>query len=323
MSDSPAAVARPRIADMPFADMPRLSRIGLGGYPLGGRGDGATAEDRARACLDAARDAGCSWVDTGEVYHDRANEELLGSIGLRGLAVATKVAPRPVGSGLHPLEIAAACRASLRRLRIDTLDWYYLHWPDTSGVPVEDSWGAMRSLVDEGLVRQVGLSNFGITLMRRCLVAGPIDVVQLGLSLVDHRNGLDVARWCVENSIPVTVYEPLANGLLCGAVRRSTDLRAWAARDIDAWPFFQRVLIGDALPRTLKILDALHFWSGQIETPVAQVALAWLLAQPGVVSVLPGSRKPEHIRIDAAAATIVLPPDALHALNGIAELAAG
>jgi aryl-alcohol dehydrogenase-like predicted oxidoreductase len=318
MNGSPACVGRPDIADAP-----RLSRLGLGAYPLGGPDGGGDAEDRARSCLDAARDAGCSWVDTGEVYHDTANEDLLGRIGLRGLAVATKVAPRPAGSGLQPLQIAAACRASLHRLRVDALDWYYLHWPDSSGVPVEDSWGAMRALVDEGLVRRAGLSNFGIALMQRCLSVGPIDVVQLGLSLVDHRGGRDVARWCGENKIPVTVYEPLANGLLCGAVTAGTDLQAWAARDVEAWPFFQRVLMGEALPRTLTILDALHHWSEQLGTPVAQIALAWVLAQPGVVSVLPGSRQPGHIRLNAAAAAVVLPPDALRALDQIAAYAAG
>jgi aryl-alcohol dehydrogenase-like predicted oxidoreductase len=198
----------------------------------------------------------------------------------------------------------------LRRLRVDALDWYYLHWPDGSGIPVEDSWGALRSLVREGLVKAAGLSNFSIELMERCEAVGPIDVVQIGISLVDHGGSRAVARWCGERRIPVTAYEPLANGLLCGHVSRATDLRAWARRDVDSWPFFRRVLAGAPLARTLEILDVLHEWSRRLGAPAAQVALAWTLAQPGVTSVVPGSRHVEHIRENAGAAALRLPREA-------------
>jgi len=317
MSAPHAAAFRSEIAH------PRLSRVGLGAYPLGGPDQSGTAEATGRACFDAARDAGCTWIDTGEVYHATANEELIGRIGLHGLAIATKVAPRPAGSGLRPDEIRGACVASLSRLRVDVIDWYYLHWPDDSGVPIEDSWGAMRSLVDEGLVRSVGVSNFGIELMERCRSVGPIEIVQLGVSLVDHRGSRSIARWCGELGIPVTAYEPLANGLLAGAVTSATDAKAWAARDVDTWPFFQRVLKGEALVRTRAILDTLHEWSARLETPVAQVALGWVLAQPGVSSVLPGSRTVDHVRINAGAATLRLPSEALLALEDVASQAAG
>ncbi|MGO4716213.1 aldo/keto reductase [Bradyrhizobium sp. 2TAF24] len=304
--------------DRPRTDgLPRLSPVGFGAFPLGGA-DGTVAVERARACLNAARDSGCTWVDTGEVYHGAANEDLLGRAGLQGLAVATKVAPRPAGSGLRPHEIRAACQNSLRRLRVNVIDWYYLHWPDGSGIPVEDSWGAMRALVDEGWVRHAGLSNFDIPLMQRCQAAGTIDVVQVGLSLVDHHWGGEVARWCGGHGIAVTLYEPLANGLLSGAVTAGTDLRAWAGRDVQTWPFFQRVLTGEALARSMACLEALHRWSAVLERPVAQVALAWGLAQPGVTSVLPGSRDPEHIRLNAHAAAFTLPSEVLAALDRVA-----
>ncbi|EPE94380.1 aldo/keto reductase [Rhizobium grahamii] len=302
-------------------DLPFLSRVGLGAYPLGGTHAGGGAERRARACLYAALDAGYSWIDSGEVYHDTGNETLLGRIDLRVLAVATKVAPAPVGSGLRPAQIRAACRASLKRLRRDVIDWYYLHWPDGSDVPLVESWGAMRSLVDEGLIRCAGLSNFSIDQMQQCRTVGPIDVVQLGLSLVDHHDSREVARWCGHHGIAVTVYEPLANGLLSGAVTPGTDLRAWAARDVLAWPFFQRVLTGDSLARTLKILNTVHQWSKQLGTPVPQLALAWVLSLPGVVSVLPGSRRTDHIRCNGRAADLRLPPEALAALDQIAGFA--
>lgn len=297
---------------------PWLSRVGLGAFPLGGIDADADAVARAQAWLNAARDAGCSWIDSGEVYHGTGNEDLLGRADLRGLAVATKVAPLPAGSGLRPEQIRAACRASLKRLRCDVIDWYYLHWPDGTGVPLAESWGAMRSLVDEGLIRRAGLSNFSTDQMQQCRAVGPIDVVQLGLSLVDHHGGRAMARWCGRHGIAVTVYEPLANGLLGGAVTAGSDLETWAARDVAAWPFFQRVLTGAALPRTLAVLDVLHHWSARLGIPVAQMALAWVLAQPGVVSVLPGSRRPDHIHSNADAADLRLPPAALAALDQVA-----
>lgn len=300
-----------------------LSPIGLGGYPLGGPATVADAEVQARACLATALDCGCTWVDTGEVYHGTANEQLLGRVGLAGWRVATKVAPRPAGSGVRAAEIRRACEASLARLGVDVIDWYYLHWPDQSGVPIEESWAAMRSLVDAGLARNVGVSNFPIELMERCVAVGPIDVVQIGISLIDHRAARGIARWCGTRGIPVTAYEPLGNGLLAGAVNVATDFRAWAPRDPDSWPFFQRVLTGAARARTVAILETLNAWSQQLATPAAQVALAWTLAQPGVSSALPGSRRPDHIRSNAGAAAVRLPQEALQDLDRVADGAAG
>ena len=126
--------------------------------------------------MRAALDAGINWIDTAEVYGDGVSESLVGRAieGRRDdVIVASKVAPEPEGSGFRPDRIAAACEASLARLGTDRIDLYQLHWPDDSGVPVEESWGAMAALQDAGKVRWIGVSNFDRALIERCEADAP------------------------------------------------------------------------------------------------------------------------------------------------------
>ena len=113
--------------------------------------------------IRAAPDAGIGWIDTAEVYGDGESERLVGkAIGDRrdAVTIASKVAPSPEGSGFRPEQVRAACDGSLGRLGTDRIDLYQLHWPDETGVPVEDTWGAMVELVDAGKVLAIGVSNF-------------------------------------------------------------------------------------------------------------------------------------------------------------------
>ena len=121
------------------------------------------SDDAVIAAMRAALDAGIDWIDTAEVYGDGESERLVG-LAIAGrrdeVTIASKVAPSEEGTGFLPDQVRAACDASLGRLGTDRIDLYQLHWPDESGVPLEDTWGAMAALQDAGKVRWIGVSNF-------------------------------------------------------------------------------------------------------------------------------------------------------------------
>lgn len=147
----------------------QISRLGLGGYELGPEAGEIPDVDRAVRVVESAIASGVNWLDTSENYLATRNESVIGPALERigdAFLLASKVAPRAGvtggGSGFRRDQVLQACRDSLTRLRREHLDIYFLHWPDDSGVPLEETWGAMAELADTGLVRAVGLSNYTI-----------------------------------------------------------------------------------------------------------------------------------------------------------------
>ena len=208
-----------------------------------------------------------------------------------------------------------ACRKSLERLSTDRIDLYQLHWPDATGVPIEETWGAMASLVDEGLVRAIGVSNFDRELIERCLAIRHVDSLQQEFSMLvlDDR---DLIRWCGDVGIGVLAYGPLAYGLLTGAI---TDKTKFARRD------HRRVekgyLFGPGKrERSLAVVDAMRPIADRLGITVSQLALAWTVHQPGVTSAIAGSRNPDHVRSNAAAGDVVLDAATLAELEQILRL---
>jgi aryl-alcohol dehydrogenase-like predicted oxidoreductase len=272
-----------------------ISAVGLGGYEL--EDDPGWAE--ARDIIEAALGAGTNWIDTSEAYFDGMNERTI-SAALRDVGeevlLSTKVAPAPDGTGFEPDRIRDACAKSLSRLGVGRLDMYLLHFPGDDGVRLEDTWTAMRGLVDDGLVRLVGLSNFDRDGVERCLAVGPVDVIQEGLSPIDHLDHRELFRWCDERGIGVATYEPLANGMLAGAIRAPEDLARVVGEDYMEWPFWKRLFSPGRFERSQTVVDGMRAVAGSIGCTVAQLALAWNLRQPGVTATLAGSRNPVHVR---------------------------
>jgi aryl-alcohol dehydrogenase-like predicted oxidoreductase len=283
-----------------------VSRVGLGGFELGPE-EGETVDvGRGIAVVEAALDAGINWIDTSERYHDGRNESLIGDVlhrVSREMLVATKVAPAPRGSGFRPDEIRAACERSLRNLRRDRIDVYFLHWPDEAGVPLEETWGAMAQLADDGHVRAIGLSNYGVDDVERCHAHRRVDVVQDGLSLIDYLGNREFFARCHALDIAGVVFEPLGSGVLTG--RTIDEVRkSWA--DYTDWPFYQRLLEGENGERSGEVVEAIRLIAQDAEASVAQVALAWVLSQAGVTAALAGSRSEQHTRQNAEAARLDL-----------------
>jgi aryl-alcohol dehydrogenase-like predicted oxidoreductase len=222
------------------------------------------------------------------------------------MLIASKVAPKGSGTGFRAKQVRKACEQSLTRLGTDVIDLYQLHWTDRS-VPVEETWGAMASLVDEGLVRWIGVSNFKQKLIERCESVRHVDSLQPEISLLTPEL-LDLAGWCGANGTGVIPYSPMACGMLTGAITVDTvfgddDFRSGKMWDSELYSEF---FAPGKLDQSLAVVDGLRPIAARAGCTVAQLSLAWLLAQPGITSPIAGTRSAEHIVEDAGAADVVL-----------------
>jgi aryl-alcohol dehydrogenase-like predicted oxidoreductase len=303
-----------------------LSVIGLGGAWLGHEPGEPADIRRAAAVMNAAAAAGSNWVDTSENYFDTGNESVIGP-ALRdvsqGVLVCSKAAPGALysggGSGFRPEQIRSACQGSLERLGLDHLDLYLLHWPDETGVPLADTWAAMAQLVDDGLVRAVGLSNYEREDIAACHAQRPVDLIQTGLSVIDYLEDRELIAWCGTQNIAVTIYDPLAGGLLTD--KPFDEVRGvWVGTDWEQSSFFQRLLREDKAAPTKRVVDGLHDVAADLGVTTAQVALAWLLRQPGVTSAIPGTTNPERAASNAGAGDLTLPDNVLEIIEGLIPL---
>ncbi|MGN6378912.1 MAG: aldo/keto reductase [Gaiellales bacterium] len=278
-----------------------ISVVGYGAWQAGGSSWGERRPDaEVIDAMRAAVDSGQNWIDTAEVYGSGVSERLVGQAiaGRRDeVFVFTKVAPIDEGSGLLPEQIHAAVRASLERLGIEHIDLYQLHWPEES-VPVEDSWTAMAELVQQGLVRHIGVSNFDRPLIERCMSIHPVASVQNEFSLLHAGDRDALLPWLAEQEIGYLCYSPLASGLLTGAHSRDTRFGPgdWRSEE------FTPEGIADAADR----VDRLRPIADRLGTGLPGLALAWALHQPGVTAVIAGSLKAANVRANSAAGELEL-----------------
>lgn len=286
-----------------------ISAVGLGGFELGPE-DGQTPDvESAARVIEASVDAGIDWLDTSENYLDTRNESLIGAALERihrDVRISTKAAPTPAitggGSGFGHDQIHAACRDSLRRLGRDHVDMYLLHWPDDTGIPLEETWGAMAELVDSGLVRSIGLSNYEPDDVERCHAQRAVDLVPDGLSLIDYLDTRPVFARYGELGIGVTIYEPLGSGILGGKTLEQV-LATWTGPWVDT-PFFRRLLAPGKAERSFAVVDGVRPIASRLGATVAQLAVAWVLHQPGVDAAIVGSHDGHHVGENARSADL-------------------
>jgi methylglyoxal reductase len=301
---------------------PEISVIGFGAWEAGGGVWGPNpSEGTVIDAMRAGFDAGIDWIDTAEVYGDGLSETLVGKAvaGRDDVLVATKVAPRPDGTGFRADQVRQACAASLERLGRERIDLYQLHWRD-DGIPVEETWGAMAELVEEGLVRHIGVSNLDRELIERCERIRHVDSLQPHFSLLylKHR---DLIRWCGDQGTGVVCYGPLAYGLLTGSIGPDTefDRRDWRS-GYGGVSYYRDMFAPGKLERSLAVVEALRPVADRLEVTVAQLALAWVVHQPGVTAAIAGSRNPDHVRQNAGAGDVELDEGTLREIEAILPL---
>lgn len=286
---------------------PEITRLGFGAWALGGPSKGGWGEaddEESVAAIRHAVESGVNWVDTAAFYGRGHSEEVVGKAlapwkGSGDIYVFTKCGLRwdpgdPEGdptNNLTPESIRHEIDESLRRLNLDRIDLYQFHWPDELGTPVEESWSTMAELVDEGKVRWIGVSNFGIDLLERCQAIRRVDSLQPPLNLIDRRARDVLIPWCRENGVGVIVYSPMASGLLTGAYDRAR-CEALPAND---WrrgaPHFQE----PELSKNLALISELEVIAARLGTTLPALAVAWTLAVPGVNGAIVGARRATQV----------------------------
>jgi aryl-alcohol dehydrogenase-like predicted oxidoreductase len=280
---------------------PEISVVGYGAWQAGGASWGERSpDDEVIAAMRAAIDSGQTWIDTAEVYGKGRSEELVGRAiaGRRDDALLfTKVAPDDEGSGIRPDEIHGAIRASLRRLGTDRVDLYQVHWPD-AGVPIEETWGAMAQVVADGLAVRIGVSNFDRVLVERCREIHPVASVQNELSLLRLDDVAELLPWLAAEGIGYLAYSPIASGLLTG--RYAAD----ATFPENDWRHdeFTSERLADAVPRVERLAGI----ADRLGATTAQLAIAWVVHQPGVTAAICGTLSAENARANSAAGAIEL-----------------
>jgi aryl-alcohol dehydrogenase-like predicted oxidoreductase len=283
---------------------PAITRLGLGSWALGGGGAafgwGDQDDAESIATIRHALDRGLNWVDTAAFYGAGHAEEVVGQ------AIASvPYADRPyvfTKGGLpyvdgrsrrvtSPESLRREVEGSLRRLRVERIDLYQVHWPGQDGTPLEDTWAAMLGFVDEGKIAAAGVSNYTVAELEASAAAGPIGSVQTPLSLVNRRAVADIVPWAGERGIGVVTYSPMAHGLLSGSF---TAERA-AALPPNDWRRTHGDFRRPRLERSLALAEALRLIGGRHDTTPGCVAIAWALGCPGVSSTIVGARRPPQV----------------------------
>ena len=296
-----------------------ITRVGFGAWAIGGGGwtYGWGAQDDADsiAAIRHAVNRGINWIDTAAVYGLGHSEEVVGR-ALRDIPAAERPyvftkgglitdPARPFDEprrNLRPQSIRKEVEASLRRLGVERIDLYQFHWPDGLGTPVEESWGEMARLIDEGKVRAGGVSNFDVGLLERVERVRHVDSLQPPFSLIRRQAGADVIPWSAAHGTGVIVYSPMQSGILTDSFSRER-VQAMAADD---WrrrsPQFQE----PQLSRNLALRNALRPIAARHDVSDAAVAVAWTLSWPGVSGAIVGARSPSQVEGWLAAGNLIL-----------------
>jgi aryl-alcohol dehydrogenase-like predicted oxidoreductase len=308
----------------------RVSRLTLGTMTFGGRGQfravGQTDLEGARRQIDMALDAGVNLIDTADVYSEGAAESILGQAldGRRDhVLLATKarfaMGPGPNDVGLSRHHLIEACEASLRRLGTDHIDLYQVHEWDGQ-TPLEETLAALEHLVQSGKVRYVGCSNFaGWQVMKALGIADRTGLPrfasqQVYLSLQERSAEYEIVPSALDQGLGLLIWSPLAGGLLSGKYRRGVPPPPGSrhASEWDEPPIYDEGKLYDTVDVLVEVAEA-HGVSP------ARVALAWLLARPGVTTVIVGARTDEQLADNLAAAELELSPEQVSRLEEVSR----
>jgi aryl-alcohol dehydrogenase-like predicted oxidoreductase len=309
----------------------QITTVGFGAWAIGG-GDWAFAwgpqdDEESVQAIHAAVERGINWIDTAGVYGLGHSEEVVGR-AVRELPegqrpfIFTKGAllwddndrRRPAQRVGRPEVIRQQIDDSLRRLGVEQIDLYQLHWPAEDGTPVEEVWGTLLEAKAQGKLRAAGLSNHPVELLERAEAVGHVDSLQPPFSAINRASGADVIPWCDKHDTGVIVYSPMQSGLLTEAFTRERVEQLpeddWRRRS----PEFT-----DRLAANLALSDALQPIADKHGTTRAAVAVAWTLAWPGVTAAIVGARRPSQIDGWVGAGTLELDRDDVSAIAAAIE----
>jgi aryl-alcohol dehydrogenase-like predicted oxidoreductase len=289
-----------------------ITPIGFGSWAIGGSGwefGWGEQDDKASiAAIHRALELGVNWIDTAAVYGTGHSEEVVGAAlktwSGRRPYVFTKCGLRWDGEGyvhrdLRAKSIRQECEESLRRLNVEAIDLYQIHWPTED---LEEGWAEMARLQKEGKVRWIGVSNFDADQLGRAEEIARITSLQPPYSLIRREIESEVLPYCESNDIGVIVYSPMASGLLTGAMTRERVAKLpesdWRSRD----PEFRE----PNLSKNLALVERLREVGDKFRRPPGQIAIAWTLRNPAVTAAIVGARNAAQVERNIGAVNIQL-----------------
>ena len=298
-----------------------VSAVALGCWALAGDWTwGEQDESQAIAAIQTALDRGINFFDTAETYGAGLSEERLGK-GLAGRRGEAVIADKFSSGATSEKEIVRACEASLKRLGTDVIDLYQIHWPGRA-MPIGDQLGALDRLREQGKIRFFGVCNFGPRDLESILAAGrTVQTNQLPYNLLWRVIEFEIARPCLENGIGILPYSPLMQGLLTGKFATADDVpeaRARTRHFSRDRPQCRHTESG-CEKETFEAIGRIRAICVRVGRPMAAVALAWLLQQPAVTSVLAGARNPEQVIQNSQAAELPLSAEIVEELAEVTE----
>ncbi len=303
-----------------------LTAIGFGAWAIGGGNWefawGAQDDNESVTTIERALDLGINWIDTAAIYGLGHSEEVVAKAlkhATRKPYVFTKCSmrwreDRTIYRSLKKESLREEVENSLRRLQVDVIDLYQIHWPNPES-EVEEGWETLAALKEEGKVRYIGVSNFNVEQMKRVQKIAPITSLQPPYSLLNRTVEAEILPFCQANHIGVINYSPMASGLLTGkmSAERIQNLPAddWRKRS----PQFQE----PKLSRNLRLVEVLREIAQKHGVEPGVIAVAWTLRNPAVTAAIVGARRPDQVDGTVPAATFRLSPDEIAQIDAFLQ----
>lgn len=293
-----------------------ISPILMGTWQAGKKRWAGIEDSESIAAIRAAVDAGIVTIDTAEIYGDGHSERIVGEALSAIPRDRVQLASKVFANHLAADAVIAACERSLQNLRTDYLDLYQIHWPAGSfgsdPVPIAATMGALNSLQESGKIRAIGVSNFSLPQLQEACQYGRIDSLQPPFSLFWRQAEGELQPYCTAHQITILAYSPLAQGLLAGKFGPGHRFAPGDHRSTN------RMVQGEAFTRALAAIEQLRPIAARHGCTLAQLALAWAIAQPGTCAIA-GARNARQACENAGAAAVTLPAADLGAMNAIAQ----
>ncbi len=298
----------------------KISVVSLGSWVFGGDQWGKTDDKESIATIQKAIELGINLIDTAPVYGSGHSEEVVGK-AIKGrrdqVFIATKCGLQRKGNGykrsLKPSQIRKDLEGSLSRLKVEWVDLYQCHWPDPN-TPIEETLEEMEKMQSEGKINYIGVSNFDLPLLEKAIKVAPIVSIQPQFSLLERSIEKDILPFCREKGIGVMTYGSLASGILSGKYEKQPTFKKTDARNF-FYPFYREPYW--SLSRTL--ISEIKKIAQENRKPIAQVAINWVIQQPGVTAAIVGARTPEQVEINAGSGDWKLSRDELKRIGRIIE----
>jgi aryl-alcohol dehydrogenase-like predicted oxidoreductase len=282
-----------------------ISTVGFGAWAVGGAGYdfgwGHQEDNKSIGAIIHALELGINWIDTAAVYGLGHSEEIVGK-ALHDYSgnkpyVFTKCSmvwdkDKNITLSHDPASIRKECENSLKRLKIDYIDLYQIHWPpENNDDKIEPAWEMMAKLKEEGKVRWIGVSNFNVAQLKRAMKIAPVTSLQPPYNLINRKNESEILPFCKENNIGVIVYSPMSSGLLTGTFSKE---RA-AKLPNDDWRSKSANFLEPKLTKNLELADLLKSIGKKYERNAGEIAIAWVLKNPAVTAAIVGARNVKQV----------------------------